>query len=90
MIIILLFTLDGCWAKPGVRIATNCFSLKDVKLLVNMLNKLYSLNCTIQNIEGRYSIYILKESIPKLRELVLPHMVPSMYYKLNVKNNQKV
>jgi len=81
---------DGCWAKPGVRIATNCFSLEEVKLLVKILNKLYSLQCTIQKIDDRYSIYILKESIPRLRELVLPHMVPSMVYKLNVKVNQKV
>ncbi len=76
---------DACWVKPGVRIATCCFSLDEVKLLVNMLTKLYSLNCTIQKIDGRYYIYILKESIPKLREVVLPHMIPSMYYKLNVK-----
>lgn len=76
---------DGCWANPGVRIATNCFTLNEVKLLIKILTKLYSLNCSIQEIDGRYSIYILKESIPKLRELVLPHMVPSMTYKLNVK-----
>jgi len=58
--------------------------------LVKILNKFHSLQCTIQKIDDRYSIYILKESIPRLRELVLPHVVPSMVYKLNVKVNQKV
>lgn len=38
---------DACWSKPGVIISTCCFSLDEVKLLANMLTKLYSLNCTI-------------------------------------------
>lgn len=75
---------DGGFANPGVRLATYCFSLEEVKILVNILTKVYSLNCTIQNVNGKYNIYITKESIPKLREIVLPHIVPSMLYKLNV------
>lgn len=79
---------DGCWANYGVRIATNCFELEEVKLLANMLTKLYNLNCTVQKIEGRYSIYITKESIPKLRNILLPCMHFSMKYKLGLKNGQ--
>lgn len=79
---------DGCWASSGVRISTNCFKLEEVKLLANMLTKLYNLNCTVKNIEGRYSIYITKESIPKLRDILLPYILPSMKYKLGLKNEQ--
>jgi hypothetical protein len=79
---------DGAWTGYGVRIATNCFKPEEVKLLANMLVKLYGLNYTIQNIEGHYSIYITKDSIPKLRNLVLPYVVPSMKYKLGIKDNQ--
>jgi ubiquinol-cytochrome c reductase cytochrome b subunit len=79
---------DGCWTGNGVRIATNCFKLEEVKLLANMLVKLYGLNYTIQTIEGHYSIYITKDSIPKLRNLVLPYVIPSMKYKLGIKYNQ--
>jgi heme/copper-type cytochrome/quinol oxidase subunit 2 len=79
---------DGCWTGYGVRIATNCFKLDGVKLLANMLVKLYGLNYTIQNINGHYSIYITKDSIPKLRNIVLPYVIPSMKYKLGIKNNQ--
>jgi hypothetical protein len=81
---------DGCWTGNGVRIATNCFKLDEVKLLANMLVKLYGLNYTIQNIEGHYSIYITKDSIPKLKDLVLPYIIPSMQYKLAIKNNKQV
>jgi hypothetical protein len=79
---------DGCWTGNGVRIATNCFKLEEVKLLANMLVKLYGLNYTIQTIEGHYSIYITKDSIPKLRNLLLPYVIPSMRYKLGIKDNQ--
>ena len=79
---------DGCWANSGVRIATNCFKLEEVKLLVNMLTKLYNLNCTVQTIDGRYSIYITKECMPKLRDILLPYMHPSMKYKLGLKNEK--
>lgn len=53
-----------------------------------MLVKLYGLNYTIQTIEGHYSIYITKDSISKLRNLVLPYIIPSMRYKLGIKDNQ--
>ena len=81
---------DGCWTGNGVRIATNCFKLDEVKLLANMLVKLYGLNCTIQNIQGHYSIYIKKDYIPKLKGLVLLYIIPSMQYKLGIKNSQQV
>jgi uncharacterized membrane protein YgcG len=78
---------DGCWiGKSGVRIATNCFNIEEVKFLRNMLINIYKLNCTIQNIDDRYSIYITKESIPKLRNILLPFMHNSMRYKLGLKN----
>ena len=77
---------DGCWAKYGVRIACNSFTLKEVKLLVDMLNKNFELMCTIQKISivDRYSIYIRSQSIPRLRNIVLPHLHTSMKYKIGL------
>lgn len=77
---------DGCWAKPGVRIATNCFSLTEVQLLVKILKDKFNLDCTIQllNISNNYCIYIKASSIPALREILLPHMHSSMKYKLGL------
>ena len=42
----------------------------------------------LQTIENRHSIYITKDSIPKLRNIVLPHIIPSMRYKLGIKDNK--
>lgn len=77
---------DGSWAKPGVRIATNCFSLIEVELLVKILKSKFNLDCTIQSLKlsNNYSIYIKSSSIPILREILLPHMCSSMKYKLGL------
>ena len=77
---------DGGWAKPGVRIATNCFSSAEVGLLVNILKKKFNLDCTIQLLKdsGNYSIYIKGSSVPTLREIVSPYMHSSMKYKLGL------
>lgn len=77
---------DGGWANPGVRIATNSFSLAEIELLVNILKKKYNLDCTIQLLKasGNHSLYIKRSSVTTLREIVLPHMHFSMKYKLGL------
>lgn len=77
---------DGCWVKPGVRIAANCFTYSEVELLVKILKNKFNLDCTIQLLKPsqNYSIYIKGSSIPNLRQIVLPHMHPSMNYKLGL------
>jgi len=77
---------DGCWAKPGVRIATNCFSYSEIELLVKILKNKFNLDCTIQLLKtsNNYSIYIKSSSIPTLRKILLPHMHSSMKYKLGL------
>ncbi len=51
---------DGGWTGHGVRIATNNYTLSEIKFLVNILENKFKLNCTIQkiSIENKYSIYI--------------------------------
>uniref|UniRef100_UPI001D025BD1 hypothetical protein n=1 Tax=Coccidioides immitis TaxID=5501 RepID=UPI001D025BD1 len=77
---------DGNFANSGLRIATNSFNLDEVKFLILLLKNLYDLDCTIQTLKNgiQYSIYIKKNSIPKLIEIVLPHIHESMYYKLGI------
>jgi hypothetical protein len=77
---------DGGWANPGVRISTYNFNQDEIKFLVLLLKKLYDLNCTIQLLKNgtQSSIYIKKESVPKLIKIVLPYMHNSMFHKLGI------
>ena len=79
---------NGGWAKPGVRLSTNIFKLQEVQYLASLLKKNWELDCTVQKIsrDSQYSIYIKGKSVIKLTRLVLPHFVPSMYYKLGIVN----
>ena len=79
---------DGGITNSGIRIATNSFKLKEVELLNDVLKSKYNLETTIQKIwiKDQYSIYIKKQSIPNLRNIVLPFIHSSMLYKLGLDN----
>lgn len=78
---------DGCWTGYGVRIACNCYTLKEIKLLADLLSNIFNLSVTIQKIgiKNKYSIYIKKESILNLRKIISPFIHPSMKYKIGLK-----
>ena len=82
---------DGGWVatSKSVRISTNNFTLEEVELLVQMFKTKFDLDCTVQklskskeNPSNKYSIKVA--SFPRLKELVLPYMHPSMMYKLGL------
>jgi hypothetical protein len=75
---------DGTRKKPGVRIATNCFTKQEVELLKLTLEIKFNLKSSLHKNNDKYQLYIKQESIPLLRELVLPYFVPSMLYKLGL------
>jgi hypothetical protein len=57
-----------------------------------MFKTKFGLDCTVQHLskgkgntpKDKYSIYFKVKSLPKLRELVVPYMHPSMLYKLGL------
>ena len=75
---------DGTFKSPGLRIATNCFSKKEVKLLQKALQTKFNIISTLHKNGEAYQLYIKGESMTLLKTILLPHMVPSMYYKLGL------
>ena len=75
---------DGGRVGKGLKFATNSFSYEDCLLLSNVLFDKYNLRTSVQSagVENQYIIYVFKESMPALREIVQPYMVSSMLYKL--------
>ena len=75
---------DGASLNKGLVLCTDSYTLQEVVLLMNVLKIKYDINSSIQGYKkGRPRIYILSESMPKLRKLVNFHMLPSIMYKLN-------
>ena len=83
---------DGSYnkSKGHVILCTDSYSKEDVNYLMNILNNKFELSCGLINYRlskagiQTYRIRINKSSIPNLINLIKPHMIPSMYYKLGI------
>lgn len=81
---------DGQRRELGLVLCTDSYTIQEVVCLVNVLIIRYSLICTIREVnKGQYRIYISEKSMNNLRAIVLPYMVDTMLYKLNVKYKNK-
>lgn len=63
-------------------IATNCFSLEEIKLLINWLKTKWNIISTKQKNKENHILYISQKSRLDFERLIFPYMIPSMYYKL--------
>ena len=63
-------------------IATNCFSLDEVELLINWLKTKWNIIATKQKNRVNYVLHISQKSRLDFERLIFPYMIPSMYYKL--------
>jgi hypothetical protein len=76
---------DGSLYKnKGLKFCTNCFTLKEIKFLQNILLEKYNLESTIHKTGhiNQYNIYILKSSMNNLINIVKPYIHPTMRYKI--------
>jgi hypothetical protein len=72
---------DGYYSHGGLVLCTDSFTISDTVLLMNVLMVKFRLECTLRYHgpnKTQPRIYIRKESMNKLRALVMPHMDPSM------------
>ena len=76
---------DGAMKWKGksnaVRLCTDSFSSDEVHILKASLEKNFHLKTSIQKQGSHNRICILERSYPKLKELIAPYLLPSMYYK---------
>lgn len=75
---------DGARVGNGLKLCTNSFTFEDCTRLCAVLGTLYGIRATVQSAgaPGQYHVYIWVGSMDRLRDLVKPHIVPSMLYKL--------
>lgn len=75
---------DGGKVNQGLKLSTNSYTYSECLLLVRVLYDNFKLKASVQSagVSDQYIIYIWKESMPLLREIVLPYVHSSMKYKL--------
>lgn len=79
-----IWIMDSGVKDSGGLNFTNCFSFSDCLLLVQVLDKNFGVKATIQSTgcSKKNRVCILKDSMPKLKEIVGPFIRPEMKYKL--------
>jgi ubiquinol-cytochrome c reductase cytochrome b subunit len=75
---------DGGKLGSGLKLSTNAFSYENCMLLTKVLFEKFNIKSSIQStgIENQFHIYIWKESMSLLRNIVMPFIHPSMKYKI--------
>jgi len=76
---------NGGKVSSGLKLSTNSFTYSDCQFLVSVLFENFGLKASVHSAgyENQYNIYIWKESMPLLREIVSPYIHPSMKYKIS-------
>jgi hypothetical protein len=72
---------DGTY-NSGVRIQTDCFTVKECVQIINILIIKFNLECSLHYQRGNPIIYIKSKSIKKNLHNILPYMHDSMKYKV--------
>jgi hypothetical protein len=75
---------DGGFKSNGIFLCTDSYSIQDVVRLMNVLIIRYDLKCTLHRSNENYRIYISRNSVGKVVEIVKPHLITSMYYKVGI------
>ena len=78
------FMDDGSKLKKGAKIATNCFTYKELSQLCEILKNKFNLTVTIHSggENKGYTLYISSQSMTTFSNIVKPFMLPTLYYKL--------
>ena len=77
---------DGGFTGSGLKLYTNAFTKDELNLLVDALDKNFSIKACIHksSIEKQLTPYISKKQLPLVRDLIQEYIQPSMLYKLNI------
>lgn len=75
---------DGAKVSKGLKFCTNSYTYSDCLFVVEVLHLNFKLKASVQSAgaPNQYVVYIWKESMPLLREIVSPYIIREMKYKI--------
>lgn len=73
---------DGAADYAGVTFQTHSFRREESSRLAAVLRAEYGLRTGLRANRGSSIVYVYAESVPRLRDIVWPHLVPELRYKL--------
>lgn len=76
------FMDDGCKSHRAVYFNTQQFDVESQHRMIGILRTQMGLRATLNRDKQYYRLRVAVDSIPRLRELIAPHLLPEMRYKL--------
>lgn len=73
---------DGAADYAGLTFQTHSFTQAETNRLAAVLRRKYGLSTRVRANRGRSIVYVAAESIPELRQIVMPHVLTEFEYKL--------
>jgi len=75
---------DASKVGKGLKLCTNSFTYDECLFLINVLYKNFNLKASVQSAgrDKQYIIYIWKQSMPDLFNIVSPYIIGEMKYKI--------
>lgn len=75
---------DGSKVGKGLNFYINTYTYLNCLVLINALNKNFNIKSSIQKAgaKNQYIIYIWRESMDNLINIVSPYIIPEMKYKI--------
>lgn len=76
------FMDDGCKSYRAVYLNTQQFDIGSQQRLIVMLKKQWNLDATLNRDKSYHRIRIAVSSVPRLRQIIEPHLLEQLAYKL--------
>jgi LAGLIDADG DNA endonuclease family len=73
---------DGAADFAGVTFQTHCFTRAETNRLAAVLREGYGLSTRVRRNRGGWIVYVGAHSVPRLHEIVAPHLLDEFRYKL--------
>jgi hypothetical protein len=73
---------DGAADYAGITFQTHSFGREGTSRLATALRERYGLRTGARKNRGSWIVYVYASSVPELRQLVEPHVLPELSYKL--------
>jgi hypothetical protein len=74
---------DGSKRNDGITLCTDCFTIQEVVMLINMLIIKFEISPTIHKEKSNHRIYINRKDLNKLLPYIKPYFVDTFLYKIS-------
>ena len=72
----------GARTPKGLVFNTSAFSAEEQKFLQNLLAEKFGVQTSVHKVGKGFQLYVKAESFEKFRDLILPHLIAEMRYKI--------